>query len=254
MGARLPPRAGARASRCGGAAGTWWPRGDTLWHIAEVHYGYGRGLPAPPRANWEAVPDANVIYPCQRLFIPRWRCCDLRDEPEAAAPPRLPAPSAAARARRPGGCSRGGAGSNAGRGGGGRGPRRQSSEAGRPACKAGAQNWRALGVPPSTSPQSRSKPEHATAPPSPRPRRARRRGPGLRALAVRRHLAVLRGLRPYVWPSDRPDLKATVALSLGLMLLAKLVTVAMPFTFKWATDALVAASGGSVPGRRRRPG
>jgi ATP-binding cassette subfamily B protein len=50
-----------------------------------------------------------------------------------------------------------------------------------------------------------------------------------------------------VWPSDRPDLKATVALSLGLMLLAKLVTVAMPFTFKWATDALVAASGGSVP-------
>ncbi|MFZ1104134.1 MAG: ABC transporter ATP-binding protein/permease [Hyphomicrobiaceae bacterium] len=61
------------------------------------------------------------------------------------------------------------------------------------------------------------------------------------------HLRTLRGLRPYVWPSDRPDLKATVALSLLLMLLAKLVTVAMPFTFKWATDALVAASGGSVP-------
>ena len=31
------------------------------------------------------------------------------------------------------------------------------------------------------------------------------------------------------------------------MLVAKLVTVAMPFTFKWATDALVAAAGGSVP-------
>jgi ATP-binding cassette subfamily B protein len=61
------------------------------------------------------------------------------------------------------------------------------------------------------------------------------------------HLRVLKGLIPYVWPSDRPDLKATVALSLGLMLAAKLVTVAMPFTFKWATDALVAASGGSVP-------
>jgi ATP-binding cassette subfamily B protein len=47
--------------------------------------------------------------------------------------------------------------------------------------------------------------------------------------------------------ADRPDLKATVAVSLALVLLAKLVTVAMPFTFKWATDALVAASGGSVP-------
>jgi ATP-binding cassette subfamily B protein len=61
------------------------------------------------------------------------------------------------------------------------------------------------------------------------------------------HLRVLEGLVPYVWPSDRPDLKATVALSLALMLAAKLVTVAMPFTFKWATDALVEASGGSVP-------
>jgi ABC-type transport system involved in Fe-S cluster assembly fused permease/ATPase subunit len=58
---------------------------------------------------------------------------------------------------------------------------------------------------------------------------------------------VLRGLWPYVWPSERPDLKTTVILSLTLMLAAKLVTVAMPFTFKWATDALVAASGGKLP-------
>src|SRR3989440_5035828 len=60
-------------------------------------------------------------------------------------------------------------------------------------------------------------------------------------------LRVARGLAPYVWPSDRPDLQATVVFSLVLMLAAKLVTVAMPFTFKWATDALVAASGGAVP-------
>ena len=53
-----------------------------------------------------------------------------------------------------------------------------------------------------------------------------------------------------MWPSDRPDLQATVVLSLALMLVAKLVTVAMPFTFKWATDALVAAAGGA---RARRP-
>jgi len=59
-------------------------------------------------------------------------------------------------------------------------------------------------------------------------------------------LRVARGLAPYVWPSDRPDLQATVVVSLALMLVAKLVTVAMPFTFKWATDALVAAAGGAV--------
>jgi len=60
-------------------------------------------------------------------------------------------------------------------------------------------------------------------------------------------LRVARGLAPYVWPSDRPDLQATVVVSLVLMLVAKLVTVAMPFTFKWATDALVATAGGKVP-------
>ena len=57
---------------------------------------------------------------------------------------------------------------------------------------------------------------------------------------------VVRNLLPYVWPADRPDLQRTVLLSLGLMIVAKLVTVLMPFTFKWATDALVAASGGTV--------
>ena len=57
---------------------------------------------------------------------------------------------------------------------------------------------------------------------------------------------VLRGLVPYVWPHDRPDLQRTVLLSLGLMLLAKIVTVLMPYTFKWATDALVAVSGGKA--------
>ncbi|HEY1246765.1 MAG TPA: ABC transporter ATP-binding protein/permease, partial [Hyphomicrobiaceae bacterium] len=64
---------------------------------------------------------------------------------------------------------------------------------------------------------------------------------------------VLRALHPYLWPSDRPDLKVAVAVSLALVLVAKLVTVAMPFTFKWATDALVAASGGSVPQRTAVP-
>ncbi|MFM9939530.1 MAG: ABCB family ABC transporter ATP-binding protein/permease [Hyphomicrobiaceae bacterium] len=60
-------------------------------------------------------------------------------------------------------------------------------------------------------------------------------------------LRALRALAPHIWPADRPDLKRIVALSLGLMLIAKLVTVCMPYTFKWATDALVAAAGGRLP-------
>jgi ATP-binding cassette subfamily B protein len=62
------------------------------------------------------------------------------------------------------------------------------------------------------------------------------------------HVRALQGLRPYIWPADRPDLKAIVVLSLALMLVAKLVTVAMPFTFKWATDALVAAQPSATTG------
>jgi ATP-binding cassette, subfamily B, heavy metal transporter len=60
-------------------------------------------------------------------------------------------------------------------------------------------------------------------------------------------LRALRALYPYIWPHDRPDLKRTVVLSLALMLVAKLITVVMPYTFKWATDALVAAAGGKLP-------
>jgi ATP-binding cassette subfamily B protein len=59
----------------------------------------------------------------------------------------------------------------------------------------------------------------------------------------------LEALAPYIWPHDRPDLKRLVAASLALMLVAKLVTVAMPYTFKWATDALVATAGGRLPDR-----
>jgi len=52
---------------------------------------------------------------------------------------------------------------------------------------------------------------------------------------------------PYLWPVGRRDLQQTVIVSLALMVVAKLVTVAMPFTYKWATDALVAVSGGRLP-------
>jgi ATP-binding cassette subfamily B protein len=45
-------------------------------------------------------------------------------------------------------------------------------------------------------------------------------------------------LWPYVWPSDRRDLKVRVLVASALLFLAKLTTMAVPFTFKWATDAL----------------
>lgn len=66
-------------------------------------------------------------------------------------------------------------------------------------------------------------------------------------------LRALRALAPHIWPHDRPDLQRTVALSLLLMLVAKVVTVLMPYTFKWATDALVAASGGQLPAGSSMP-
>ena len=45
-------------------------------------------------------------------------------------------------------------------------------------------------------------------------------------------------LWPYIWPHDRADLRLRVAGAVGLLLIAKLVTIAVPFSFKWATDAL----------------
>jgi ATP-binding cassette subfamily B protein len=51
-------------------------------------------------------------------------------------------------------------------------------------------------------------------------------------------LGTLVHLWPYIWPGDRADLKMRVVWSVVLLLLAKLATLSVPFTFKWATDAL----------------
>jgi ATP-binding cassette subfamily B protein len=52
----------------------------------------------------------------------------------------------------------------------------------------------------------------------------------------------LRHLWPYIWPNDRADLKMRVIWSIVLLLAAKLATLSVPFTFKWATDALTGAN------------
>jgi ATP-binding cassette subfamily B protein len=56
---------------------------------------------------------------------------------------------------------------------------------------------------------------------------------------------IMRALWPYIWPAERPDLQRRVAVSMLLLLAAKLATIAVPFTFKWATDALTGE--GSAP-------
>ncbi|MEO8320764.1 MAG: ABC transporter transmembrane domain-containing protein, partial [Bradyrhizobium sp.] len=52
-------------------------------------------------------------------------------------------------------------------------------------------------------------------------------------------------LWPFIWPGDRADLKMRVAWSVLLLLIAKVATLAVPFTFKWAIDAL--SGTGSAP-------
>src|SRR5436309_14859144 len=58
-------------------------------------------------------------------------------------------------------------------------------------------------------------------------------------------LRTMISLWPYIWPSNRRDLKLRVAIAMVLLLLAKLATIAVPFTFKWATDALAGQGGAS---------
>ncbi|OQM73517.1 ABCB family ABC transporter ATP-binding protein/permease [Manganibacter manganicus] len=55
----------------------------------------------------------------------------------------------------------------------------------------------------------------------------------------------LANLWPYMWPSTRADLKARVAWATVLLVAAKLILVAGPYFFKWATDAL--AGEGKAP-------
>ncbi|CAF99084.1 unnamed protein product [Tetraodon nigroviridis] len=54
---------------------------------------------------------------------------------------------------------------------------------------------------------------------------------------------ILSAMLSYVWPKDRPDLRARVALSLGLLAASKLTNVTVPFMFKYAVDELNQMSG-----------
>src|SRR6202022_4470214 len=65
--------------------------------------------------------------------------------------------------------------------------------------------------------------------------------PSNRSIEQATLIGTLMHLWPYIWPSDRVDLKMRVVWSMGLLLVAKLATLSVPFTFKWAIDALTGA-------------
>jgi len=70
---------------------------------------------------------------------------------------------------------------------------------------------------------------------------ARRSGADLLSLAARSdHWTVLKGLLPFVWPAGRPDLRLRVLAAFAVLVVAKLVTIAVPIAFKGATDWLTA--------------
>ena len=54
--------------------------------------------------------------------------------------------------------------------------------------------------------------------------------------------SILRDMLPYLWPSGHPGLKARVVFAMLALVLSKVVTVATPYAFKHATDALTGAA------------
>ncbi len=58
------------------------------------------------------------------------------------------------------------------------------------------------------------------------------------------HWTVLRGLAPYVWPKDRPDLRLRVVLAFIALVLAKVITVSTPLAYKAAVDWLTGNASG----------
>ena len=56
----------------------------------------------------------------------------------------------------------------------------------------------------------------------------------------------VRLLWPYIWPQQRRDLKLRVLVAIALMVASKFITIAIPYAFKWVTDAL-AGKADAVP-------
>lgn len=60
-------------------------------------------------------------------------------------------------------------------------------------------------------------------------------------------LRTVRQLWPYMWPAGRMDLKMRVMEAFGLLVVTKIITLLVPYSFKWATDGLTALQTGTAP-------
>ena len=56
----------------------------------------------------------------------------------------------------------------------------------------------------------------------------------------------MKGLLPYLWPQGRTDLKTRVVIAMLLLVSSKVITIATPYAFKYATDGLAKTSGMEV--------
>jgi ATP-binding cassette subfamily B protein len=56
----------------------------------------------------------------------------------------------------------------------------------------------------------------------------------------------LKRFLPYLWPKDDPSLRLRIVIAIGLVLAAKGVTLALPFAYKGAVDAMSGAQSGRI--------
>lgn len=59
--------------------------------------------------------------------------------------------------------------------------------------------------------------------------------------------STVKRLWPVIWPHDRKDLQLRVVFAFALLILSKLITLLVPYSFKWATDGLAALQTGVAP-------
>jgi ABC-type transport system involved in Fe-S cluster assembly fused permease/ATPase subunit len=58
------------------------------------------------------------------------------------------------------------------------------------------------------------------------------------------HITVLRELLPYIWPAGRPDLRWRVVCALAALVVAKVITLAVPIAYKAVVDLLTGEASG----------
>ncbi len=78
-------------------------------------------------------------------------------------------------------------------------------------------------------------------------RRRRDGGPAEMTAGGFAFFQTMRRLQAFIWPSDRPDLKRRIAIAVVLLVLTKVITVLVPYGFKFATDALTLSATGELP-------